>query len=778
MEQREFDAPELEGKGILHLIVEDGKKYVFLNGRLYMSWLVEDNLSQRIAIAQLYELGIVSQGELARVFRVNTKSVYNYIQTFKAEGASSLVNHKRGPKGSWKVNPRVRSKILCIVLKEGILEYESIQKRLEEWNEQVSIPSIRQVLLENGLINEQINDLGAWVQYQRELFKSKDEKQLYFDFGSDIESEELIPEREIKKKEEAIGAGGFTVSSVDGDGSIARRFYSQAQRIYLDQLEQGDYNTYAGGLLFAALLERYSFLPVLKRVINISTYEGYSLEELCLTLFYFDVFGFRSMEDFKRVYREEFGVLIGGSSSPSHFTLRRFLHRIKELNKAEELIEEYALEYLKTGIARWVVLYIDGHFLPYYGMYPITKGWHGVRKIPMKGSYNFVGVDEGFTPWIFLIRSSSEDLLQKIPEIIEKAKGIGKKAGLSPEQIDDLIVIFDREGYSAELYRYLDGRDREDGKRRVLFISWAKYAGKWVYDIPEGRFDKSVNITYVIQKPEEIKYLQTKRTMSKYGKIRTIVIQSGEEKKRAAIFTNGNDEEIGAEKVVQLICRRWGEENLIKELLLKHVINYFPGYVKEEMGEQPMVDNPKVGELKREKARLTSELHKLKLQLADRILKEAKDKTNWEEIRKTEIKLLADIVSIDNEILFLDQEVDKLPAKIRFDQAHAGERLLKLNYEKKRFLDCIKIFNYNIEKKMCEILLNYYDVKKEVLPVLSMIVKRGGYIKLEGGKLRVELRRFRNSEIDYAARHLCEDLNMMKPFSLDKYRLPIHYAVQ
>ena len=164
-------------------------------------------------------------------------------------------------------------------------------------------------------------------------------------------------------------------------------------------------------------------------------------------------------------------------------------------------------------------MYIDGHFLPYYGMYTITKGWHGVRKIPMKGSYNFIGVDEGFTPWIFLIRSSSEDLLQKIPEIIEKAKEIGKNAGLGPDQIDDLIVVFDREGYSAELYRYLDGQDRKDGKRRALFISWAKYAKKWLYDIPEKKFDKSVIITYDIQKPEEIKYFQTKRTMSKYGKM-------------------------------------------------------------------------------------------------------------------------------------------------------------------------------------------------------------------------------------------------------------------
>ncbi len=89
------------------------------------------------------------------------------------------------------------------------------------------------------------------------------------------------------------------------------------------------------------------------------------------------------------MYPEEFGTLIGRSYSPSRFTLRRFLHKVRKLKKSEALVDEFAYEYLKSGAARWGVLYIDGHFLPYYGMYPITKGWHGLRKIPMKGSYNY-----------------------------------------------------------------------------------------------------------------------------------------------------------------------------------------------------------------------------------------------------------------------------------------------------------------------------------------------------------------------------------------------------
>src|SRR5438876_3960328 len=108
--------------------------------------------------------------------------------------------------------------------------------------------------------------------------------------------------------------------------------------------------------------------------------------------------------------------------------------------------------------------------------------------------------------------------------------------------------------------------------------------------------------------------------MNKYGKIRAVVIESGRDKKRAAIYTNGTAEELGAERIVQLICRRWGEENAIKELMHKHLINYTPGYVFEELDQQPLVDNPKVRELKKQRGGLASELNRLKIELADHVL--------------------------------------------------------------------------------------------------------------------------------------------------------------
>jgi transposase len=748
------------------------KTHVMVKGQVYMSWEPGDEGIQRLAIVQLYENGLGTQQQLAEAFGVHVNSVQKYITRFAGEGSESLISQRRGPQGGWRLTPRVRSKILAVALLEGVEGVRAIQRRLrQEWHEDLSLPSIRLVLEENGLLAEGgVNEEGRLDQ--GELFGAEGGWQLDLDLcDGEQDGWFSLPTAWGCDENEQTD-----VPVVESAGLNSRCRYSSAQRNYIDGLEHGDYNAYAGGLLFVPLLKQYDFLPTLKRLIDIPTQEGYSLDELCLTLLYADIFGFRSMEDFKRAYAEEFGVLIGRSHSPSVFTLRRFLHKVRKLGNSEALIDEFAVSYLKHGQAQWGVMYIDGHFLPYHGVYPITKGWHGVRQMAMKGSYNFLAVDEGFRPWLFLIRSSSEDLLQKIPELIEKAKKLGRAAGLSQETVDDLIVLFDREGYSAELYRYLEGKNEgSGGTRRAIFISWAKYADKWVYDIAESTLDQTVEVVYEIRKPEKVRYVELKRTMKKYGKIRAIVIQSGKQKKRAAIYTNATAEDIDADRVVRLMCRRWGEENQIKELLLKHMINYMPGYVTEGLDEQPWVDNPRVRELKKKRAALHSNLRGFKVQLAEDVLSRTEGQPC--SIDTKAYPVMERIVQAENEILLLNKQLDELPAQVRFDEAHDGQKLMALNYEKKRFLDCIKVFTCNLTEAMCRLLLKHYDRRKEILPTLSMIVERAGEVKLEDGELRVRLRRFRNPEIDYAARRLCEELNAMNPRTLDRFRLPLRYEV-
>jgi transposase len=763
---KKFPAWDLSKK--IAVIKNGDEQKVLLEGRPYMSWAYKDRAAERVAIVQLYKSGLATQEELAEAFSIHVNSVYNYTTRFERDGIVSLLYQQSGPKGSWKITPEIKFMILEVAFSNTDISYEGVADLVKKkWNKEISICAIRNVLIENGFRNPLIKK--ETQEAPMDLFEGKDEGQLML--WDSIDSSEIFDLQDFPEQADQEQIEQVIEDDVPLGGNFKNRilsFYSPAERVYLNRLEKGTFSAYAGGLLFVSLLRQYNFIPIIKRIINIETYEGYTLEQLCLTLLYCDVFGFRSVENFKTVYPEEFGVLIGKTLSPSIFTTRRFLHKVRKLKKGEPLMEEFGKEYLRSGLVKWGVLYIDAHFLPYYGVYIIKMGWHGVRQMPMKGSYNFMAIDDKFNPLIFLIRPSSEDLIKKIPELMLMAKKIAKEVGLPN---DRLIIVFDREGYSADLFRKFDSDELN-----ATFISWAKYFDNWKPSIKEEDFNKRVVVDYELQESEEIKYFEAEdRKMNKYGKVRTIVIQSGSKKKQSAIYTNNR--ELDPELIIKLICRRWGQETLFKTLKLDHRIDYFPGYEPEELEEQPMVENPEVTKLKQKKASLAAKEKRLKAEIGKEILA-SWGKIKWEDLKEKQKEVLEELVLSDSEKFLIQQEIDKLPQKVRFDEAHNGIKLVKFDYEKKRFLDCIKIFSYTIQKKMCEILSKYYDNPRDIWPTLGMIVRRGADIKLEGNTLTIRLKKFTNEVIEYAARHLCKELNEMSPITLDKFGFQLRYEVE
>ena len=111
-----------------------------------------------------------------------------------------------------------------------------------------------------------------------------------------------------------------------------------------------------------------------------------------------------------------------------------------------------------------------------------------------------------------------------------------------------------------------------------------------------------------------------------------------------------------------------------------------------------MVDKPQVKELKQQRAGWVSELNRLKIELADPLLQRPAHKRRSPPRSQKEV--LDQIAVVERTILLTDQQLEKLPAEIPFDEAHAGEKLLKLNHEKKRFLDGIKVFACNLRKEL------------------------------------------------------------------------------
>ena len=136
----------------ISVVAGEANTRVLVKGQPYRSWPSGDEACVRLAIVQLYDCGMGTQEELAEAFGRHVNSVQRYITDFAGDGLRGLLSGRSGPKRCWKLTPALRGKILLIVLREGIWKLEAIAQRLAElWREEVSLPSIQQVLEENGL---------------------------------------------------------------------------------------------------------------------------------------------------------------------------------------------------------------------------------------------------------------------------------------------------------------------------------------------------------------------------------------------------------------------------------------------------------------------------------------------------------------------------------------------------------------------------------------------------------------------------------------------------
>ena len=162
----------------IQVMESEGVKTVLLRGQHYMSWSDEDQISPRIAIAQLHKIGFFSREELADAFGVHANTISNYISSFDEDGVEGLLDRQRGPKQRWKLVPGLKAEILRAALLEGITTYEGIQKRLGMKEQKVSAESIRQVLIENGFVKEKIEvDENRQADFF-EYFCKRDDRQL------------------------------------------------------------------------------------------------------------------------------------------------------------------------------------------------------------------------------------------------------------------------------------------------------------------------------------------------------------------------------------------------------------------------------------------------------------------------------------------------------------------------------------------------------------------------------------------------------------------------
>ena len=711
-----------------------GQGTILFQGQPIMLYALADRETMKSVAAQLVKNELATVLEVSRGLGIPPSTLRDAVSAFGDSGIRGLIPAQRGPKGLWKFTPERQQRALETARAQPEATWAEITASANEGEaEQVSQRHVQRCL-------QNVRPLS-----QRAACSPVEESQT-----SPLAATE-------------VAEGGVAMTS-EMSGEPALPSLTAADRRYLARLRDGVDSAFGGGFLALPFLHDLDFAGLVARTFSALPDLGYTVLQMALAFFFLVLFNVPSLEATRILLFTEFGLLLGRRRGPGLDKLRRFLKSVQAVERSEAFVLGVAYQLITMGVVDWEILYLDGHFIPYFGRHVVRKGYFTVRRLAMKGHQAYYANDPQGRPFFFLLTPASDQLTAVIPRMIDQVKAI-----VGDRWVDwVLTLIFDRGGFCAALFELLD-------ELEVYWITWLKPNRelRQVLDqLPEEGFRR--HLIRLKTTKVQLKLTEIGVYLEGYGWARAVVILDLKTGARLAVISN--DKSRSPQEIVRLMLLRWGQENFFKIMRAEKKLDYSPGYAFEAMREEPLVDNPQIKALRAKKKALKAEQARCQGELGGRLLRRKRDTISLETYKGQQEKLVRRIASLGREIDRLKAELKALPKKVPISQV-LETPLEQCNFERKRFFDEMKLVAYHAEEQLLQILSKSYTGKDRRV-VLHQILHRGTWVQLVGETLYVRLKPFDRPSVQQAAEALCAALNDKEPRTLDKFRFRVVYAVQ
>lgn len=759
---------------------------IYVNYALFTQYPVSDEISERYAIVNLARSQVVSQRKLAQAFGCHFNTINRYLQAYDENSLEGLIPKTPGPKGPttpWKITPPIRDYIWELAAAEPGLTQQAIANRIAE---------TFQVTIHRAGVGRA---LSAYRQQKRQ---------------TKLESVQLCIEEESLSPVVTENDGTPTLPmepeetelpvidpQAEGDVLPIHSCSAQAEDALISRLTKGMDSRYGAALILNPFLQKLNLIPILEQSVlaqkdacadKVRTVAGnlqellnperlYNLSQMFLTLVYLIVFRFPSIEAFKLADRKAFGQLIGAMKAPVVKTLRRFLEGLTALETSGDVAMKLARQYVKLDIVQLGILYLDGHFVPYYGKSQIAKGYFTTRRLALKGNHHYFANDIKGRPIFFRLTSAAVQFTDIIPDMVKDAQELMAENGTQ----SPLIVVFDRGGYDSKLFQTLD-------QMGVIYITWRKRDQPISHELfTHVIYDECVKEG----EAQQIKYHAYRRNImvgqEKYEAEAISFFAPGEEDHSTLVTnafkftaeTHPGFDPLTPTQIIHDLINRWKQENFFKAAKQGYHIDNNPTYGVHELAEQPLVKNPRIKEFDTRISSLKKKLQQNQQLIADKFLNSRtndKPLSHYQNLKSYQ-KLIEQKERLEEEIKTLVAEKNVEPTHILYQEAKPGQERVALNLERKYLLDNIKIATYNLNEMILDVFAGCYDDTKDIRQILQMIIERGAHLRLVDGTLQVTIYSMDLPKYQRAAEKLCRKLNELEPVTLDKNQFPIFYRV-
>ena len=707
-------------------------KTVFLDYTPVVQFDPDILFERRLAVIELLERGICSNKVAAELIGFHRNTVLNLLRTKRLLGIEAACRDERCCKQPYKFIGEIRLHIKELIrihpdwsdqkiadrsaldLKMEMFRSTVSRIRNEKLNKNEKLPDKKE-LMERAALAEQI------------VGEHSNKVQLWLNFDTE-------PELKAKAEEFLLEPAPLAASN--------------SQKALLDELQKGKPCTFVGGFMHHLFLQEIGFEELVASYEHNpdATYQG---SDILATMFHSVTQGIESIEGLKLINASDFGLLIGRSRIPDKETMRDALGQMSQEYASGDIIERFAKRLLEQDRIDREVFFIDGHFLPYFGMNIIAKGYFTVRRLAMRGNELYLITDLQGRPLFFITESNEIDFRP----IISSSVGMLEKLGVSRP-----VMVFDRGGYGIDLFSTLN--------EKADFVTWAKHlTEKSLTDIPDDKFSVGVysGENHFLVAEEMRMVSESVQTAKRGGRetptrieLRLVVLKDADTGKRLGIFTNNVTKPLY--DIAWYMLQRWGKsENVFKELMAKFNLNYHPGYDIKELEKQPLVDNPDIlltkqaiQALKKEVVRLDKEILYAEALLPPNAGKKLQDDL-------TKLRTKREVVKV--EAIAFEEKLTQLPDKVSIADLLHGKQMSRCDLEKKKLYDIMQMMAYHSRERLVEIFRECYSDRRDIKKVLDMITTKSGIVKLVGQTLMVILSGIENKKHRQAAIKLCQKLN-------------------
>jgi hypothetical protein len=483
----------------------------------------------------------------------------------------------------------------------------------------------------------------------------------------------------------------------------------------------------------------------------------YGLPSIFLLLALMALARIPSLEQLRYRAPGEWGHLLGLDRIPEVRTLREKLKILcREGGRAALWNTELAKQWMTAGQQAEPVFYADGHVRVYHGkLTALPKHYVSRQRLYQRATVDYwVNAMDG-QPFLYvnqpvdhgLIAALREDLVPWLEANVQMSPEHRQRVEVDP-QVPRFTVIFDREGYSPELFGEL-------WEKRIAVINYHRYPKE---DWPEEEFREEA-VELVSGVCVKLKLAERKSLLGRHKvAVREIrkLAEAGRQISMVSTHPGGEGRRLAA-----LLFARWSQENYFRYMRQHYGLDTLVERGTEEMPDTAFTVNPAWRGLNARVRQQHAQLRRHKTMLEAVSLEQPISEAAVTEYQLSQGQLREQIEHLQAELDALKLQRNAAPHHVLVKDLPEEFHFTRLRSERKYFLDTVKMISYRAETSMASIvrekmartddgralLRQIFDTEVDLIPDLSEQT------------LTVKLHHLTQRAHDEVIRHLCDELN-------------------